>query len=66
MVDTSAGVKTKLAGIADSDRRYHHQAYKYFVLLGIGNVGNKVLPNPLVLSALQNLSSTPQEVQNFL
>ena len=43
----------------------HHQAHGYFGLLGIGNIGNKVLSNPLVVSALQNFSNNLQEVQNF-
>ena len=42
----------------------HHQARGYFGLLGIVNVGNQVLPNPLGLLALQNLSNDIQEVQN--
>ena len=37
----------------------------YFGLLGIGNVVNKVLPNPLVVSALKNLANNAQEVQNL-
>ena len=42
-----------------------HQSNEYFELLGIGSVGNKFLPNPLVVSALQNLASNPQEVENL-
>ena len=43
----------------------HHQSHGYFGLIGIGNVGNKSLPNTLVLSDLQNLSGSTQEVQKF-
>ena len=32
----------------------HHQSHEYFGLVGIGNVVNQVLTNPLVVSALQN------------
>ena len=32
---------------------------------GIGNVGNNVLTNTLVVSDLLNLSNNTQEVQNF-
>ena len=41
----------------------HHQAHGYFGLLVIGNVGNIVLPNTLVVSAVLNLDKTTQEVQ---
>ena len=43
----------------------HHQAHGYFDLLGIGNVGNQVLPNPVVVSDLQKLSKYSQEVQTL-
>ena len=33
-------------------------------MIHIGNVGNQVLPNPLVVSDLQNLPNNAQEVQN--
>ena len=42
----------------------HHQSFGYFGLQGIGNV-NKVIPNPYLLSALQNLSDSAQEVKSF-
>ena len=42
-----------------------HQAHGYFGLLGIGNVENNVLANPLVVSALQKLAGSSQEVPNF-
>ena len=42
----------------------HHQAHGYFGLLGIGNVVN-ILPDPLVVSSLRNLSNNTQEVQNL-
>ena len=35
-----------------------------FGMIHIGNVGNQVLPNPLVVSDLQNLPNNAQEVQN--
>ena len=43
----------------------HHQAHWYFGLTGIGNVGNNVLPKPLLASALLNLSTSAQEVNHF-
>ena len=42
-----------------------YQDRGYFGLLGIGNVGNNVIPNPLVVSYLQNLAGDPQQVQNI-
>ena len=44
----------------------HHQAHRYFGMLGIGNVGDQVILNPLVVSALQNLSNNAQEVKKIL
>ena len=43
----------------------HHQAHGYFGLIGIVNVGNKVLPNYLVVSDLQNLYKDPQRGHTF-
>ena len=43
----------------------YHQAHGYFRLLGIGNVGNNVLPNPLVVSALKKLAGSAQQVNYF-
>ena len=43
----------------------HHQAHVYFGLIGIANVGNQVLTNPLVISDLQNSSKNAQEVNNL-
>ena len=66
MVDTGAGAKEifrKVEQIHIVDM--HHQEHGYFVLLGIINVGNQVLTNPLVVSAQQNLSNHAQEVQNI-
>ena len=56
MVDTGAGVNNifrwvEKIHIAD----IHHQAHAYFGLIGIGNVGNQVLTNPLVISASTKL-----------
>ena len=42
-----------------------HQSYGYFGMLGIINVRNKVLPKPLIVSALNNLSGSAQEVQKL-
>ena len=66
MLDTVAGANTIFRrvdhiNIAD----INHQAHWYFVLLGILNVGNQVLPNPLIVSSLQNLDKNAQEVQHF-
>ena len=38
----------------------HYQAHGSFGFLGIGNLGNQVLPNPLQVLALLNLAHTPQ------
>ena len=43
----------------------NHQAHGYFGLLGIGNVGNQVIPDPLVVSNLQNMDGDTQTVQTF-
>ena len=43
----------------------NHQSHGYFGLLVIGNVGNQVLPNPLEVSDLQNLSGSIQEGKKF-
>ena len=43
----------------------HHKPHGYFGLLVIGNVVNQVLPNLLVVSALQNLVNNAQEVNKF-
>ena len=43
----------------------NHQAHGYFGFIFIGNVGNNLLTNTLVVSALQNLAGSEQEVQNF-
>ena len=43
----------------------HHQEHGLFGLLGIVNVVNKIIPNHLVVSALQNLANNAQEVHNF-
>ena len=39
----------------------NHQAHGYFGILGIRNDGNEVLTNPLVVSALLNLTGSAQE-----
>ena len=43
----------------------HYQEYGYFVLFVIGNVGYNFLPNPSVVSDLQNLNVSVQQVQNL-
>ena len=43
----------------------HHQAHGYFVLISIGIIGNSILPKPLVVSYLQNLASSANQVHNF-
>ena len=65
MLETDAGAnnifrQVEQIQIADM----YHQAHGYFRLLGIGNVGNNVLPNPLVVSALKKVAGSVQEVQN--
>ena len=66
MVDTGAGANNifwQVENIHISDM--HHQSHGYFGLPGIENVGNQVLPKPLVVSYLPSLSKNAQEVQNF-
>ena len=61
MVDTGTDAKNifwRLDHIKITDM--YHQAHGYFGLLGIGNLGNKVLSNLLVVSALQNLANNVQ------
>ena len=41
----------------------HYQDHEYFVLVVVGNVGNNVLPDPLVVSDLQNLAGDPQQIK---
>ena len=43
----------------------HYQAHGYFGLLGIGNVGNIVLKNSLVLSYLQKFNGDQPQVHNI-
>ena len=43
----------------------HHKAHGYFGLICIGNVGNQVLTNSFVISALQKSSKNAQEVNNL-
>ena len=43
----------------------HHQSHGYFGVMGIGNVVNNVLPNPLLVSTLQNLAVSAQEVKTI-
>ena len=43
----------------------HHKSHGYFGLIVIGNVVNLALLNPQVVSALQNLAISEQEVQIF-
>ena len=67
MVDNCVGAKNilwQVDNIKISD--IHHQSHGYFGLLVIWNVVNQVLPNPLVVSALQNLANNAQEVHKFL
>ena len=61
MVQTVAGTKNIFSQVDHIQIAYiHHQAHVYFVLIGIGNVGNNVLTNPLVESYLLNLSTSAQ------
>ena len=65
MVETGAGPKKlfkQLQQIRIVDK--NNQDCVYSGLLGIGNVGNNVLPNPLVVSALKKVAGSVQEVQN--
>ena len=42
----------------------YHQSHGWFGLLGIGNFINQVLPNHLVVLALQNLARSAQEAKS--
>ena len=66
MVETGAGPKKRFRQveqihIVDT----HYQARGYFGMLCIGNVGNNVLPNPLAVSYLQNISGGTHKVKHF-
>ena len=66
MVDTDASTKNifrQVEQIQIADM--HHQGHGYFGLLDIGNFGNQVLPNPLVVSDLQNPEKNAQDLQNL-
>ena len=66
MVDTGTGANNIFRQVENIQISYiHYQAHGYFGLLSIGNIGNQVLPKPLVVSALQNLANNEQEVQKF-
>ena len=64
MVETGADANIifrKVEKINISDM--HHKAHGYFELLSIGNVGNDVLPNNLLVSSLKNLSGYVQQAK---
>ena len=44
----------------------NHKAYGYFGLLGIGNVVNQVLTNPLVVSSIKKLSKNAKEIKKYM
>ena len=44
----------------------YYQVNGYFGLIAIGNVGNNVLTNPLVISDLQILAGDPQQIKIIL
>ena len=56
MVDTGVGTKNIFRQIQIS--YMHHLSHGHFGLQGIANVGNQVLLNPLVVSALKQISKT--------
>ena len=61
MVETGAGPKIVFRQVEQIQIVYiHYQAHGWFGFIGIGDVGNQVLPNPLQVSALLNLAHTPQ------
>ena len=61
MVDTGLGDKYKFQQVEQIHiADMHHQAHGYSELIGILNVGNQVLPNPLVVSDLQKSSKSSQ------
>ena len=63
MVETGAGARYIFRQLDQIEIAYmHHQAHGYFGLLGIGNVVNEFLPNPLVVPPLQNLSINSQKI----
>ena len=66
MVETGAGpnnIFRQLKKIQISD--IHYQAHEFFGLIGIGNVGNNVLPKLLVVSALQSLDGSANQLHNL-
>ena len=66
MVETGAGTKNIFRQVEQIHISYmYHKSYGYFVLLDIGKVVNQFLPNPLVVSVLQNLFNNAQEMKTF-
>ena len=66
MVETGVGAKNIFRQIYQIQiSGMHHQAHGYFELIDIETVGNKVLPNPLAMSALQKLAGSAQEVKKI-
>ena len=66
LVDTGSGKNKIFWRVYHIQIAYmHHETHGYFRLIGIGNLGNQILPNPFGVLALQNLDNYPQEVQNF-
>ena len=59
MVKTGAGANNIFRQVEKIQLAYiPHQSHVYFGLLGLGNIGNNVLPNPLVVSDILKLSGS--------
>ena len=65
MVGTGAVAKNIFRQVEQILSDMYHQSHGYFVIIGIGNVGNSVLPNLLVVLVPKNLDCSAQEVQSF-
>ena len=66
MVETGAGPNKIFRQVEKiQDRDIHHQSHVYYGIIGIGNVGNIALPDPLLVLSLQKLNGSTQQVQKF-
>ena len=66
MLETASGTNNifrQIEHIQISD--IHYQAHGYFGMIGIKNVGDYALTDPLIVSNIQILNDNPQQVQNL-
>ena len=67
MVETGSGPKNIFSQVDQIQiADLHYQDHGYLGLIGIENVVNNILPNPLVESDIQNLYVNPQKVKKNL